>query len=453
MNTALDRLRWAKLYGRLHKCEFLKDKVDYLGFEVSKEGIHASSEKVKAVLDWPQPQSVHDVCSFLGLASYYRKFIKGFPQWAKPLTYLTQDKAVWHWGDAEANNFMALKVLMITAPILHLPDFEQQFVVTIDASDVAIAAILEQNFSSGLQPIAFASRKLNATEIHYSAYKRGMLGIAWALGQWKHYFQSPHPIIIRTDHAPLRHLPNQTSVNSKGWNWISILQVYNVEIRHIPSKKNPADSLSGQLVSNALVWKGSGKYVNKKCVMQLRVSANASDEEIQSALDQLFSQSFQGPQGHNQCPQGSIVSTNEYQAPIQDSSEVKPVVIAPTAVSKLQLDNSFRDSLYSLLRHEDPYDEIIMELENGKTQVVKNDEVYKRMNGILAVHSHGQDAELGFWRIIVLSDANIKENIMQELDSTPYSAHPGIQSTLGKVRWSFFWKGMTEDIPSFVENC
>ena len=189
----------------------------------------------------------------MGLASYYRKFIKGFSQLAKPLTDLTRDKAVWRWGDAEANSFTALKVAMATAPVLHLPDFEKQFVVTIDASDVAVGAILEQNFGSGLQPIAFASRKLNATEIRYSAYETEMLGIVWALGQWKHYFQSPHQIIIQTDHAPLRHHPNQTFVNSRVWSWISILRGYNVEIRHILGKKNPADSLSRQLVSDALV--------------------------------------------------------------------------------------------------------------------------------------------------------------------------------------------------------
>ena len=86
------------------------------------------------------------------------------------------------------------------------------------------------------------------------------------------------------------------------------------------------------------------------------------------------------------------------------------------------MDNSFRNSLDSLLMNEAPYDDIIMELENGRTQVVENDEVYKRMNGILAVHSHHQDAELDFWRIVVPSDANTKEKIMQELHSTPYNA-------------------------------
>ena len=217
MRCALDKLHHAKLYGRLHKCEFLKDKVDYLGFEVSQEGIRTSPEKVKSILDWPRPQSTHDIRSFCGLASYYRKFIRGFSQLAKPLTDLTRDKVVWHWGDAEQNSFLALKAAMATAPVLRFPDFELQFVVTTDASDVAIGAILEQDFGSSLQPIAFWSRKLNSTEIRYSAYERELLGIVWAIGQWKHYFQGPHPIVIQTDHAPLRHLPNQTSANSRVW--------------------------------------------------------------------------------------------------------------------------------------------------------------------------------------------------------------------------------------------
>ena len=188
LRQVLEKLRRAKLYGRLHKCEFLKDKVDYLGFEVSADGVHASSEKVKAILDWPHPQTMHDIRSFLGLASYSRKFLRGFSQIAKPLTDLAREKKTWCLGDAEGNSFMALKVAMATAPVLRLPDFKKQFVVTTDVSDVAIGVILEQDFGSGLQPIAFASLKLNTTEIRYSEYERELLGIVWAIGPWKHYF-------------------------------------------------------------------------------------------------------------------------------------------------------------------------------------------------------------------------------------------------------------------------
>ena len=125
LHHALDKLCRAKIYGRLHKCEFLKDEVDYLGFEVGHDGIRTSPEKVRAILDWPRPQSVHDVRSFLRLASYYRKFSKGFSQLAKPMTDLTREKVAWSWGDAQENSFTALKVAIATAPILHLPDFER----------------------------------------------------------------------------------------------------------------------------------------------------------------------------------------------------------------------------------------------------------------------------------------------------------------------------------------
>ena len=105
LRMALGRLREARLYGRVHKCEFLKSRVEYLGYEVSEKGVHASPEKVKAVVNWPRPQSVHDVRSFLGLASYYRRFIHGFSQIAGPLTELTRSKAKWRWDKAQENSF------------------------------------------------------------------------------------------------------------------------------------------------------------------------------------------------------------------------------------------------------------------------------------------------------------------------------------------------------------
>ena len=146
--------------------------------------------------------------------SYYRKFIRGFSEIAQPLTWLTRKGAKWEWSDSQCKAFNTLKLTLAIAPVLKLPGFNRQFVVTTDASDIAVGAILEQDYGKGFQPVAFASRKLNGTEIRYSAYERELLGIVWAHGQWKHYFQNEHPVIIQTDHAPLRHLPNQASVNT-----------------------------------------------------------------------------------------------------------------------------------------------------------------------------------------------------------------------------------------------
>ena len=216
LRWALTRLREAKLYGRLHKCEFLKDQVEYLGFEVSPRGIQASPGKVRAIIEWPRPKSVHDVRSFLGLASYYRRFVRGFSEMARPLTQMTKHRVEWDWSEAQHRAFNRLKLALTTAPVLKLPDFDRQFVVTTDASDAAVGAILEQDFGNGLQPVAFANRKLNDAEMRYSAYERELLGIVWALAQWKHYCRGPHAVIIQTDHAPLRHLPNQASISTSG---------------------------------------------------------------------------------------------------------------------------------------------------------------------------------------------------------------------------------------------
>ena len=131
------------MYGRIHKCDWAKDKVEYLGFDVSARGVEPSQEKVKAVATWPQPTTVRDVRAFLGLASFYRRFIKNFSRIAKPLTELTKEKSSLQWGEDEERAFLKLKMALVHAPILKLPDFSRPFVVTTDASQVALGAVLE----------------------------------------------------------------------------------------------------------------------------------------------------------------------------------------------------------------------------------------------------------------------------------------------------------------------
>ena len=199
---------------------------------------------------------------------------------ARPLTAMARAGVEWDWSAVQHQAFNRLKLALTIAPVLKLPDFERQFVVTTDASDAAVGAILEQDFGKGLQPVAFASQKLNDAEMQYSAYERELLGIVWALAQWKHYCQGPHSVIIQTDHAPLRHLPNQASVNARIWKWINVMQGYNLEIRHIPGKRNPADTLSRQDKKDALGRKTAVHDANADLVRELRVPSDADDSAI-----------------------------------------------------------------------------------------------------------------------------------------------------------------------------
>ena len=109
--------------------------------------------------------------------------------------------------------------------------------------------------------------------------------------------------------------------------------------------------------------------------------------------------------------------------------------------------------MYYFLQHEIPYAEILEDLSGGARQVKKNNLIFKRMNDLLFVHDQNQDVDLNFWRIVVPDNLNIKYQIIRELHSTPYSAHPGIKRTIAKVRRSFYWKGMLGDVRQFVENC
>ena len=109
IRKALEKLRTAKLYARLHKCSFFQKRVEYLGFDVSAQGVQPSPEKVRTVVEWPRPQSVKDVRSFLGLAGFYRRFIKQFSLKARPLTDLTKDGITWQWTEKEEHAFCDFK--------------------------------------------------------------------------------------------------------------------------------------------------------------------------------------------------------------------------------------------------------------------------------------------------------------------------------------------------------
>ena len=459
LRQALDRLRESKLFGRLHKCEFLKERVDYLGFEVSPEGIHASPDKVRAIIEWPKLKDIHDLWSFLGLASYYRKFIRGFSEIARSLTWLTRKGAKWEWSESQRKAFNMLKLTLATAPILKLPHFDRQFLVTTDASDAAVGAILEQDFGKGLQPVAFASRKLNGAEIRYSAYEWELLGIIWALGQWKHYFQNEHPVVIQTDHAPLRHLPNQASVNTRIWKWINIMQGYNLEIRHIPGKRNPADSLSRQDKKDALGRKSAVVDANAELVQQIRIPESASDQEIQDILKQIFNAQEgnvhsdsvdaeilkqkiqQAVQEHNVQDQNSIISSVSVQyavtKQIQDQDS-RTVQFCMYSKGKIQIEDSLKQEILDPLRDDILYSELLKEFENtGVKEIVRGNSKFRLQRDLIVQRENEQDEVLNYWRIVVPKHAGIRDKIIRECHSIPYCAHPRVQRTMRRVRKSF----------------
>ena len=126
------------------KCEFYKNKIDYLGYIVSEEGIAPNTKKIESITTYPEPTNQKELGSFLGLASYYRKFVRAFAEKAHPLTALTKKSAPWKWGEEERDAFNCIKQCLTTKPILGYPDFTREFIIYTDASGYGIGAVLAQ---------------------------------------------------------------------------------------------------------------------------------------------------------------------------------------------------------------------------------------------------------------------------------------------------------------------
>lgn len=153
VRTVLDTLHQHCLFIKRSKCAFGVTSISYLSHVISATGVAMDLDKVQAISDWPQPRSARAVRGFLGLAGYYRKFVKNFGTIAAPLTVLLR-KEGFSWTDDAGTAFNALKTAITTAPVLALPDFAKPFIIECDASTYGFGAVLLQDH----HPVAFFSR-------------------------------------------------------------------------------------------------------------------------------------------------------------------------------------------------------------------------------------------------------------------------------------------------------
>jgi hypothetical protein len=197
------------LYANLSKCTFCTDKVVFLGFVVSAHGVEVDDEKIKAVREWKPPQNVSQMRS-LGLAGFYRRFVKDFSTIAAPINELTKKEVSFQWGEAQEKAFEELKMKLTSAPLLALPDFGKTFEIECDASGVGIECVLMQEG----RPIAYFSEKLSGPTLNYSVYDKELYALVRSLETWPHYLL-PKEFVIHSDHESLKHLKGQLKIEQK----------------------------------------------------------------------------------------------------------------------------------------------------------------------------------------------------------------------------------------------
>ncbi|XP_073133890.1 uncharacterized protein [Henckelia pumila] len=176
-------LRERKLYAKFDKCEFWLERVPFLGHIISKDGVEVDPSKVQAVKEWSVPRSASEILSFLGLAGYYRKFIKGFSSIAVPLTALTKKIAKFIWKPECQESFDVLKEALTTAPVLAMSSREGDFVVYTDASKLGLGTVLMQRD----RVIVYTSRQLKEHEKNYPTHDLELAAVVFALKIWRHY--------------------------------------------------------------------------------------------------------------------------------------------------------------------------------------------------------------------------------------------------------------------------
>ena len=247
VRQVLEKLRAAELYAKLSKCEFFRSEVEFLGHHIGAAGLSVMQDKISAVRDWPVPKDVTDIRSFLGLANFYRRFVKDFSKVALPLTEQTRtvDKHVFTWGLEQEEAFGLLKGALCSAPVLLIADPALPFTLNCDACHYAIGATLQQDQGNGLQPIAYWSRKLTGAEMNYDTREKEFLALVDACQYWRPYLHSNTPFKLLTDHDSLKYHKTMPKINGRIARWIERMSEFEYSIEHIAGVKNVvADALS-----------------------------------------------------------------------------------------------------------------------------------------------------------------------------------------------------------------
>jgi len=232
-------LRKASLFANVIKCSFFTDQVVFLRFIVSWKGVSVDPQKVQVIVDWPEPKTIHEVRSFHGLATFYRRFIKGFSIIMLLITdCLKQGEFKWSKGANRA--FEEVKKKMTEVLVMWLPDFTKVFEVECDASGVGIGGVLSQE----RHPVTYFSEKLNEAKQKYSTYDKEFYAVVQALRYWRHYLL-PQKFVLYSDHKALRYLNSQKKLNHSHVHWVEYLQAYSFVLKHKFGIENKvADALS-----------------------------------------------------------------------------------------------------------------------------------------------------------------------------------------------------------------
>ena len=430
LRNIFTRLRDANLKLKPSKCCFFQKQAKFLGHVVSEKGISTDPTKVDAIKSWPVPRSVKQLRSFLGLSSYYRRFCQGYAHTARPLHKLCEKGVKFAWSEDAQKAFDELKEALTNPPVLAYP-IPGDFIIDSDASDKATGAILSQLQNGEERVIAYLSKALSKHEQSYCTTRKELLAVVRALKTFHPYVYG-QKVLVRTDNAAVswvRQLKHPTGQIAR---WIQELETYDLTVVHRPGLKHTnADAMS--------------RKPCKVCERQERLS----QEYIEDNDDQCYS-----------------VSTVDLSTLVdaESTAEVRVTNAGPdqrtyllgwTPADVRQEQSSDPDISVLLTALESQSPRPLWEEVSHGTSTLKT--LWRQWDRLKLVDGTLQclflDIENNLDQYLLVVPASKRQELMQYFHDIPSGGHMGSEKTLSRLRQTFYWPGMKEDVVKFCGSC
>ena len=416
LSIIFDKLRQHKLKLKLKKCGFLKLETNYLGFVISEDGIQPDQKKVEAIRGLPAPTCVREVRSFIGMCSYYRRFIQNFSQIAEPIVALTKKYAHFKWSDIHQKAFEFLKDSLTSVPLLVYPDSKKPYTLFTDASSTCIGACLTQECDGSQKPIYYLSHNLSKSQCKWSVVEKEAYAIHFALQKLDYYLHNAQ-FIIKTDHKPLKYLLESPMQNKKIQMWSLSMSGYNCSIEYIEGATNTcADLLS--------------RHPDKVNGTQ------NSDEEVdkdQTVLD---------------------VNDNLFEINVLDSNQFDPKSFASCNLSDEELFekcdcSDFRKGSFDM-KVEQSKDDDISEIRSMILSGQESKDVQKHylLVDVLVYFISNVDDDP---RLRLFIPKHIRSFVVTQYHDQ--NGHMGVQKTFDSIRAKYYWPNLLKEIHKYVSEC
>lgn len=481
LRRVLEVIQKWKLKIKPEKCSFLRKEINFLGHIVSAAGILPDKRKIEAVMKFPIPKTQRQIKSWLGLCSYYRKFVENFAQIVKPINRLLKKDIKYEWNEECQKAFDLMKVKLTTPPLLIYPDFEKDFIIRTDSSDYGCGAILSQGKIREDLPICYMSKTFNKHQIKYNTTQKELLAIIEALRYFRPYVYLRKATII-TDHQALVWIMSCKNPSPRVMRWKIELSSYSFDIIHRPGLLNESADALSRIQIDPEDFIGMEPIPNKvelKFPEEKRVDLNAiTRSKNQANIGKNIPT--------NKIPERDLNNLNIKEEDIINFKKKKSMLEInivtqrnDTIDSRVNFPEIFQDiegRIHDLGKKrrviyisKNLSDEILiktiteikrqLEIE-GKNElaiiITKSDlKHYTKIYFAFAQEFKNTKTEITIFsdKIITLKDKVDQDTIMKNFHDNILGGHLGIHATINNIQKQYFWPNMAKDIKNYVNNC